>query len=141
MACTIEDITDRFDPLSFDGPFGDLLVGHEGDTSKFLITALEFLKRKTNFFKQPDAKRRVLDAYKAVSGETDGFKAGFFGSAKAAAPKSADKPAPEEAAPSTAAPAAEAGSSSAAAAAKKKQGKYQSSQNSNLRRGPSRMLS
>jgi hypothetical protein len=93
MACTIEDITDQFDPLDFDKPLGDLLVGHEGDTTKLLITVMEFLKRKTNFFKQPDAKRRVLDAYKAVSGETDGFKAGFFGTAKPAAPKSSEKPA------------------------------------------------
>jgi hypothetical protein len=95
MACTIEDVTDQFDPLDFDKPLGDLLVGHEGDTTKYLITVLDFLKRKTNFFKQPDAKRRVLDAYKAVSGETDGFKAGFFGSAKPAAVKPS-KPAASE---------------------------------------------
>lgn len=95
MACTIEDVTDQFDPLDVDKPLGDLLVGHEGDTSKFLITVLEFLKRKTNFFKEPDSKRRVLDAYKAVSGEGDGFKAGFFGAPKPTASRPAGKPSPE----------------------------------------------
>ncbi|WIA40640.1 hypothetical protein OEZ86_013976 [Tetradesmus obliquus] len=116
MACTIEDVTDQFDPLDVDKPLGDLLVGHEGDTSKFLITVLEFLKRKTNFFKEPDSKRRVLDAYKAVSGEGDGFKAGFFGAPKPTASRPAGKPSPEapEASPAVA---AEAGTSSAAAAA------------------------
>lgn len=95
MACTIEDITDNFDPLDYDKALGDLLIGHEGNVQQYLVTVFDFVKRKTNVFKEPDAKRRILDAYKQVTGETDGFKAGFFGSAKPAAPKPADKPVPK----------------------------------------------
>ena len=100
MACTIEDVTDQLDASALDKALGDLLLHHEGDTKKFLVSTLDFLKRKTNFFKLADAKKRVLDAYREVSGEGDGFKAGFFGSKD-----SGSKPAvPKPAAPSAAAP-------------------------------------
>lgn len=89
MACTIEDITDQFDPCDFDKALGDLLVGHEGDVEKFLLSIFDFLKRKTNFLKEADAKRRVLEAYKQVAGEADGLKGGFFGSNKSAGLKPA----------------------------------------------------
>jgi hypothetical protein len=79
MACTIEDITDQFDPRDFDKALGDLLLGHEGNTLQYLVTVLDFLKRKSNFFKQGDPKKRLLEAYKQVAGEGDGFRSGFFG--------------------------------------------------------------
>lgn len=89
MACTIEDVTDKFDPADFDKALGDLLLGYDGDVSGFLVNVFDFLKRKTNFLKQADAKRRVLDAYRQVAGDTDGMKGGFFGSSKPAAAKPA----------------------------------------------------
>jgi hypothetical protein len=79
MACTIEDITDHFDPRNFDKALGDLLLGHEGNTLQYLVTVLDFLKRKSNFFKQGDPKKRLLEAYKQVAGDGDGFRSGFFG--------------------------------------------------------------
>lgn len=89
MACTIEDVTGQFDPRDFDKPLGDLLIGYDGNASNFLVTVLDFLKRKSNFFNESDAKRRVLDAYRQVAGETDGLKGGFLGQNKSAAAKSA----------------------------------------------------
>eukprot|EP00878_Enallax_costatus_P041115 GHUV01047610.1.p1 GENE.GHUV01047610.1~~GHUV01047610.1.p1 ORF type:complete len:129 (-),score=21.24 GHUV01047610.1:147-533(-) len=89
MACTIEDVTDQFDPCHFDKALGDLLVGHDGNANGFLVSVFEFLKRNTNFFNEPDAKRRVLDAYKQVAGETDGLKGGFLGLNKSAAVRAA----------------------------------------------------
>lgn len=102
MACTIEDVTDEFDPTVFDKPLGDLLIEHKGDSQKFMVSVFDFLKRKSNFFKQGDAKRRVLEAYREVSGESDGMKAGFFGSKSA---KPAAKPAAKPGAVAAATPA------------------------------------
>jgi hypothetical protein len=94
-SCTIEDVTDTLGTADIDKVLGDILLHHEGDTKKFLITMLDFLKRKTNFFKLSDAKKRVLDAYKDVSGEGDGIRSGFFGS------KDNSKPAASKVAKST----------------------------------------
>lgn len=65
-SCVIEEVTDAFDPTEFDKHLGDLLIKHEGKTEAFLGTVFNFLKRKTNFFKEGDPKKRVLDAYKQV---------------------------------------------------------------------------
>jgi len=89
MSCVIEDVTGVFDPKDFDNALGDLLIGYDGDAQQYLIAVLDFLKRKTNFFKQGDAKRRVLEAYRQVSGEKDGMKGGFFATSKPSAPKTA----------------------------------------------------
>lgn len=70
-SCVIEEVTDAFDPTEFDKHLGDLLIKHEGKTEAFLGTVFNFLKRKTNFFKEGDPKKRVLDAYKQVPGLTD----------------------------------------------------------------------
>ncbi|KAF8055664.1 BOB1 [Scenedesmus sp. PABB004] len=105
MACAIEELP--FDPTEFDRELGRLLLGHEGDVGAFLGSVFDFLARKTNFFKGPDAKRRVLDAYRAVAGEGEpGFKAGFLGGGRPGAKAS---PAPQ-------APGGQAGGSDAAAA-------------------------
>lgn len=87
MSCVVEELP--FDPTDFDKALGDLLIGHEGHTQDFLVSVFSFLKRKTNFFKDPEPKRRVLEALRQVAGDTagaDGFKGGFFGAPK---PKSA----------------------------------------------------
>ena len=89
MSCVIEDVTGVFDPKDFDNALGDLLINYDGDAQQYLIAVLDFLKRKTNFFKQGDAKRRVLEAYRQVSGEKDGMKGGFFAASKPTAPKTA----------------------------------------------------
>jgi hypothetical protein len=90
MSCVIEEIP--FDPTDFDKALGDLLIGHEGHTQEFLVSIFGFLKRKTNFFKEPEPKRKVLEALRTVGGGaavSDGFKGGFFGAAKPAAAKQA----------------------------------------------------
>lgn len=88
MSCVVEEIP--FDPTDFDKALGDLLIGHEGHAQQFLVSIFSFLKRKTNFFKEADAKRRILEAMRQVAPEAagaDGFKGGFFGAPKAAAAK------------------------------------------------------
>lgn len=84
-SCVIEDVTDEFDPTSFDKQLGALLIECKSDASLYLTTVLDFLKRKSNFFKQGNAKQRVLEAYRQVSGEqpavsTGGMKGGFLAS-------------------------------------------------------------
>ena len=37
-----------------------------GDASKLLVTVMDYLRRKTNFFKEGDSQKRVLDAYRQV---------------------------------------------------------------------------
>lgn len=91
--CTIEDITDLPDTADFQRALGDMLVKHDGDTQKFLGTVFTFLGEKTNFFKTGDAKRKVLDAYRAASGDAGGLKAGFFGGGGASGAAAAAKPA------------------------------------------------
>lgn len=116
-SCVIEEVTDAFDPTEFDKALGDMLIKHQGDAGQFIGTMFSFLKRKTNFFKEGDPKKRVLDAYKQVhtlkrihlrypsrdihtgtlllllrvlqvTGEAiDGFKTGFLGGKAPAAPK------------------------------------------------------
>lgn len=79
-SCVVEELP--FDPTDFDKALGDLLIGHEGHTQEFLSSIFSFLKRKTNFFKEPEPKKRVLDALRRVAPEAagaDGFKGGFFG--------------------------------------------------------------
>lgn len=86
MSCVIEEMP--FDPTDYDKALGDLLIGHEGHTHQFLVSVFSFLRRKTNFFKEPEPKRRILEALREVSSEAagaDGFKGGFWGAAKPAA--------------------------------------------------------
>lgn len=65
--CVIEDVTDKWDPEEGDKLFGNMLIQHEGDAQKFLTSVLDFLKRKSNFFKGADPKKRVLEAFTHVS--------------------------------------------------------------------------
>lgn len=67
--CVIEDVTDQPDPTQWDKVLGEMLIkGCEGNAQQFLVLALSFLKRKSNYFKEPEPKRRLLDAYKEVGG-------------------------------------------------------------------------
>jgi hypothetical protein len=86
MSCVVEELP--FDPTDYDKYLGDLLIGHDGHPQQFLVSIFSFLKRKTNFFKEPEPKKRVLEAVRSVAPEAvgaDGFKGGFFGAPKAAA--------------------------------------------------------
>lgn len=90
--CTIEDVTDQFDPTEFDKALGDILIKHEGNTERFIATVFDFLKRKSNFFKKADAKTKVLNAFKEIAGVSDSLKGGFLG-ASSSASKAEAKPA------------------------------------------------
>mmetsp|Transcript_18638 Transcript_18638/g.33853 ORF Transcript_18638/g.33853 Transcript_18638/m.33853 type:complete len:317 (-) Transcript_18638:455-1405(-) len=76
--CVIEDITNEFDPTAYEKALGDLLVKHESDTSKFLQSVFSFLNAKTNFFKQVDPKKKILDALKEAVPDHEGLKTGFL---------------------------------------------------------------
>ncbi|KAG2438033.1 hypothetical protein HXX76_005647 [Chlamydomonas incerta] len=78
-----------------------MLIQHEGDAQKFLTSVLDFLKRKSNFFKGADPQKRILEAFTHAAGgpaSSGGIKGGFLAGEKAAEPKAAE-PAP---APATA---------------------------------------
>lgn len=85
MSCVIKEISDNdYDPDLLERQLGLALIKeHDGDPQKLLVTVLDFLKRKSNFFKHGDPKKRLLDAYCTVAGEAEpaGVKAGFFGRA------------------------------------------------------------
>lgn len=71
MSCVIREIDESaFDPEVLERQLGLALIKeHDGDASALLVMVLDFLKRKTNFFKHADSKQRVVDAYAAVLGE------------------------------------------------------------------------
>lgn len=120
MSCVIEDVTDQFDTTEFDRALGDFLIKLDGNTHKLLVSTFDFMKRKTNFFKDGEPRKRILSAVNEVIGEppksseSGGFKAGFFG--KSAATKPASKEVASKVAP-TEPKAAETGSSEASASA------------------------
>ncbi|MEW5300315.1 MAG: hypothetical protein WDW36_003253 [Sanguina aurantia] len=118
-SCVIEELP-NFDPTAFDKVLGDLLIKHEANPQQMICTVLGFLKRKTNFFKELDPKKRVLEAYREVTGEAEAnLKTGFFPKSQPAVAKAgvaAEAPAPAAAAPAAAA-AAPSSSSSAPASA------------------------
>lgn len=68
-SCTIEELPNEVDPTKFDKSLGDILInGYDGDSTRFLSTVLGFLKRKSNFFKEPvEAKKKLLVAFQEVS--------------------------------------------------------------------------
>jgi hypothetical protein len=104
MSCQVEDITEQLETAEVDKALGDILIHHKGDTKLYLITVLDFLKRKSNFFKLGDAKKRVQDAYKEVSGEGEGIKTGFFSSGSSSSKPAAAAAAPKPAAAAPSAP-------------------------------------
>jgi hypothetical protein len=69
-SCTIEEIVDLPDPATteiFDRELGNILSKYEGNAEDFLVVALGYLQRKTNFFKEGDPQKRVLEAFRKVS--------------------------------------------------------------------------
>lgn len=53
-----------------------LLVQHEGDAGKLLEGVFEFLRRRTNFFRQENARERALAALDAVAARAAAAPAG-----------------------------------------------------------------
>jgi hypothetical protein len=92
-SCVIEDVTGQHSPSDFYNDLGDILIKHEGNTDKFLSTVFDFLKNKSNFFKQADPRKKVLDALRQVAGDDAKMKGGFFGAKPVPSPKPS---APEE---------------------------------------------
>lgn len=68
-SCTIEEVedTEEFSASELERQLGLALVKQaEGDPAKLLGTVLDFLARKTNFFKHGDPEARVLEAFRAA---------------------------------------------------------------------------
>ena len=81
----IEEIDEASDPTRFDSDLAKVLIAHDNDPEEFLRTVVGFVDRKTRFFKQPDASRKlaklVEGASPAASSGKGGVKGGFFGKA------------------------------------------------------------
>ncbi|KAL3150403.1 hypothetical protein ABBQ32_000241 [Trebouxia sp. C0010 RCD-2024] len=81
----IEEIDEASDPTRFDSDLAKVLIAHNNDPEEFLRTVVGFVDRKTRFFKQPDASRRLVRLVDSVSPATSsgkgGVKGGFFGKA------------------------------------------------------------
>ncbi len=77
----------------FDTVLGDVLVAKDADPQAFLEEVFFFLKRRTNFFKEPGADKRALEAVhkimrKAPAVHThSAVKAGFLNTASTKAAK------------------------------------------------------
>lgn len=78
----IEEIDESTDPTRFDGDLESVLIGHSDNAEDFLKTVFNFVDRKSRFFKQPDAAKRVArlaDSVSTASASGKTFKGGFFG--------------------------------------------------------------
>lgn len=79
----IEEIDEASDPTRFDSDLAKVLIAHNNDPEEFLRTVVGFVDRKTRFFKQSDASRRLVRLVDSVSPATSsgkgGVKGGFFG--------------------------------------------------------------
>jgi len=114
MSCVIREVDETsFDPDLLERQLGLALIKQaEGDPQKLLVTVLDFLKRKSNFFKHGDPKKRLLDAFDSVydagscSGAAASAPAASPGAAAAAPPPAAVATRPSDAGVSTATAAA-----------------------------------
>lgn len=79
----IEEIDEASDPTRCDSDLAKVLIAHDNDPEEFLRTVVGFVDRKTRFFKQPDASRKlaklVEGASPATSSGKGSVKGGFFG--------------------------------------------------------------
>ena len=79
----IEEIDEASDPTRFDSDLAKVLIAHDNDPEEFLSTVLGFVDRKTRFFKQSDASRKLAKlaegASPATSSGKSSVKGGFFG--------------------------------------------------------------
>ena len=80
----IEEIDETSDPTRFDSDLEKVLIAHSNNSEDFLRTVIGFVDRKTRFFKQADASKKLA---KLVEGASPGaasakpVKGGFFGKA------------------------------------------------------------
>jgi hypothetical protein len=119
MSCVIKELPN--DEVDLDKALGLALVDgtHQGDPQKLLVTVLDFLQRKSNFFKHGDPKQRILDAYNKIATQGDHAAAAAAAAAATAtaagAPTAAAPAAAPTAAPAAAAPAAQSAATPSAA--------------------------
>lgn len=79
----IEEIDEASDPTRFDSDLAKVLIANDNNPEEFLRTVIGFVDRKTHFFKQPDASRKLAKLVEGTSPATasgkGGVKGGFFG--------------------------------------------------------------
>lgn len=66
-----------------------LLVQHEGDAGKLLDSVFDFLRRRTNFFRQDNARERALGAYERAAAASAAAPAGDLTAEQVAAASAA----------------------------------------------------
>jgi hypothetical protein len=94
MSCVIRELPDdnEYSLEALERQLGVALVkGCDGDPQKLLVTVLDFLRRKSNFFKHGDPRKRVQDAFNSVVAEA-GLQMGFTGEAASARGGAASAP-------------------------------------------------
>jgi hypothetical protein len=105
MSCVIRELPDDndYDPDLLERQLGLALVkGCDGDPSKLLVTVLDFLRRRSNFFKHGDPRKRVKAAFDSVAAEA-GLRPASGAGAAGGAGAAAAAPAPATAPPAAAA--------------------------------------
>lgn len=88
----IEEIDDSSDPSRFDAELEQVLIAHSDNAEDFLKTVFGFVDRKTRFFKQSDASKKLTKLTSALANPVPsgkGVKGGFF--AQPTKPSSASK--------------------------------------------------
>lgn len=88
----IEEIDDSSDPSRFDADLEKILIGNNDSAEEFLKTVFGFVDRKTRFFKQGDASKKLAklsSAHTAAASSGKAVKGGFFG--QPAKPSTASK--------------------------------------------------
>ncbi|GMH43716.1 hypothetical protein BSKO_11638 [Bryopsis sp. KO-2023] len=96
MDVEIEDVTDVIEPSDFYPQMHDLLDRHKGDAKAMIVSVMDFVNKKTEFFKEGDPRHKVIFAMR---------DAGVKATKAAAKPKPAPTPKPVPAAAPAAAPA------------------------------------
>ena len=80
----IEEIDDSSDPTKYDADLEKVLIEHGDNAEEFLKSIFGFLDRKTRFFKQQDASKRLAklsSSHISTTTSGKGVKGGFFGQA------------------------------------------------------------
>ena len=75
----IEEIEEASDPTRFDSDLAKILIAHDNNPEEFFRTVVGFVDRKTRFFKQPDASRKLAKLMEGVSPATSSGKGGVKG--------------------------------------------------------------
>lgn len=77
----IEEIDESSDPSRFDADLEKVLIAHGESADDFIQTVFGFVDRKTRFFKQGDASKKLAklaSAYATATPSGKGVKGGFF---------------------------------------------------------------